>query len=87
MRFFTGMLWAGWIGVFCSVYIVVNCWMLTHKAGVTMFALALVILLTFGLNFRRVRRQEARALLLLFVAYQQNSKHAASSPIVAVEDD
>ncbi len=52
-----------------------------------MFVLAAAILLTFGLNFRRVRRQEARALLLLFVAYRQNSKHAVSSPIVAVEDD
>ncbi len=87
MRFFTGMLWAGWIGVGCSVVIAVRCGTMTHPAGVALFVLAAVILLTFGLNFRRVRRQEARALLLLFVAYQQNSRHSASSPIVAVEDD
>ncbi|MBI1760234.1 MAG: hypothetical protein HYR56_02250 [Acidobacteria bacterium] len=90
MRFFTGMLWAGWVGLLGSLVIALRCQTLTHPAGLTMFVLALVILLTFGLNFRRVRRQEARALLLLFVVYQQNSARSASQyakPLVAVEDD
>ena len=87
MRFFTGMLWAGWIGVGCSGWIAVSCQMLTHPVGKALFVLAAVILLTFGLNFRRVRRQEARALLLLFVAYRQNAKPHASPPVAAVEDD
>lgn len=90
MRFFTGMLWAGWTGLLGSLVIALRCQMLAHPAGLTMLLLALVILLTFGLNFRRVRRQEARALLLLFVAYLQNSARAASHhamPAAAVEDD
>jgi hypothetical protein len=33
--------------------------------------ISLVVLTTFGYNFRRVRRQEARALLLIFAAWLQ----------------
>ncbi len=87
MRFFTGMLWAGWTGLLGSLVIALRCQTLTHPAGLTMFVLALVILLMFGLNFRRVRRQEARALLLLFVAYQQNSARSTGRHAAPVEDD
>ena len=71
VRFFTGMIWAGWIGLLCSLAIFIRCWMLTHTVGWIMLGLAFLLLLTFGYNFRRVRRQEARALLLLFIAYLQ----------------
>jgi hypothetical protein len=79
MRFFTGMIWAGLAGLCSSGWIVLRCRMLTQPAAMALFVLAAVILLTFGWNFRRVRRQEARALLLLFIAYQQKPSALAAA--------
>lgn len=79
VRFFTGMIWAGWIGLLCSLAVFIHCWAATHVVGWTMLLLALLLLLTFGVNFRRVRRQESRALLLLFITYLQQQQSPSPS--------
>lgn len=73
VRFFAGMLWAGWSGMLGGAYIAIAAWSQSRSAGagVELFVVSLVVLSTFAYNFRRVRRQEARALLLIFAAWLQ----------------
>lgn len=69
-RFFAGMLWASVIGVFCSIIILFDTGSLhpLNSAGGPIFFFSFLLFFTFGLNFRRIRRQEARALLSLHVS-------------------
>jgi hypothetical protein len=76
-RMFAGMFWAGLIGVLGSI------WTLAHL-GVTGFAhtpfawqalaVSAVVILLFGGQFRRVREQEARVLLSLYLWSKREEK-------------
>jgi hypothetical protein len=72
VRFFCGMIWASWFGIIGSLYIIIRLSDITHNIGLPLFLLSLILIITFGSNFRRVRKQEAKALLLIFSAYLQN---------------
>jgi len=65
VRFFCGIIWASWFGIIGSLYIIIRLSDITHNIGLPLFFLSLVLILTFGSNFRRVRKQEAKALLLI----------------------
>lgn len=71
VRFFSGIIWASWSGIFGALYIILRETNLFHAIGLPLLFLSLVLLITYGANFRRIRRQEARALLLIFSAYLQ----------------
>lgn len=75
VRFFCGMIWASWVGITLSV-ITIICYIrspnIVLTIGLPLLVLSVVLILAYGLNFRRVRRQEARALLLIYSAYLQN---------------
>ena len=71
VRFFTGMVWAAWTGVAGSIYIMIARSDFFHGVGFPLLIISFVLLIAFGANIRRVRRQESRALVTLFLAYLQ----------------
>ena len=71
VRLFAGMIWAAWSGILGGLYITFAAWNVSGPAGLGIFVISLVVLSAFGYNFRRVRRQEARALLTIFAAWLQ----------------
>ena len=71
VRFFGGLIWSAWLGILGTIYIFSVAWTTSWLIGLTILVISLVVLATFGLNFRRVRRQEAKALLLIFTAHLQ----------------
>lgn len=70
-RFFSGIIWASWSGILGGLYVILREGSLVDKIGLPILLLSLILLITFGSNFRRVRRQESRALLLIFSAHLQ----------------
>lgn len=72
VRLFAGMIWSAWCGILGGLYVLVVGWCESRPVGFGMLVLSLVLLLSFGYNFRRVRNQEARALILIFTASQQH---------------
>jgi hypothetical protein len=79
VRFFTGMIWAGLVGIFAALAILVRCQMLFQPVGILLLELSLILFITFSANFRRVRRQEVRALFLIFGAHLQNKTSQMAS--------
>lgn len=73
VRLFAGIIWAGWTGILGSLYIVLHSGHFSHPVGAPLFVLSSILIATFGTNFRRVRRQEARSLALIYIAYLQKS--------------
>lgn len=71
VRFFAGIIWAAWCGMLASGLILFLTHDLTHGVGLPLIAISIILLLTFGSNFRRVRRQEVRALVTLFIVFLQ----------------
>ena len=71
VRLFAGYYWASWSGIIGGCYIMLKEQTISHDIGFPLFLISLVLIITFGSNFRRVRRQEARALLLIYSAYMQ----------------
>jgi hypothetical protein len=71
VRFFSGIIWASWSGIFGGLYVMLREGDFIHNVGLPVLSLSLILLITFGSNFRRVRRQESRALLLIYSAYLQ----------------
>ncbi|RLJ21206.1 hypothetical protein DJ031_03695 [bacterium endosymbiont of Escarpia laminata] len=71
VRLFTGIIWASWSGILGGIYIVLMEGDFSHKIGLPLFLLSLILLITFGSNLRRVRRQESRVLLFMYSAYLQ----------------
>ena len=74
VRFFTGIIWASVTGVIFGGLIIIKTHYFFHPSGFPLLLLSLIIFFTFGLNFRRVRRHEARALLTIFCAFQKKNK-------------
>lgn len=68
VRFSAGMVWAGVIGVVVAVFMFFRC------PGVAwqMLLVSITVYAAFGLHLRRVREQEAKALLFLYLAYLQS---------------
>ncbi len=73
VRLFAGINWAAWVGVIGSLSIVARSGSISNRVAVSLLFLSLVLLATFASNFRRARRQEARALTLIFIAYLQGA--------------
>lgn len=71
VRFFGGMIWSAWFGILGSIYIFIVAVRSSWPIGAAILTISLVVLASFGLNFRRVRTQEAKALLLIFTAHMQ----------------
>ena len=71
VRLFSGIIWASWSGILGGLYIILREREITSSVGLPILLISLVLLITFGSNFSRVRRQESRALLLIFSAYLQ----------------
>jgi len=71
-RLFAGMIWAGWSGVVGSAVALGFAWRVSPSIGLGMLILSAAMLGAFGCNFRRVRRQEAQALLLIYTAWLQS---------------
>jgi len=57
-----------------SLYTIIRSRDFLHPTAAPLLALSITLFLAFGSNFRRVRRQEARALLMIFAAVLQSSK-------------
>ena len=70
-RLFSGIIWASWSGILGGLYIILREREITSGVGLPILLISLLLLITFGSNFRRVRRQESQALLLIFSAYLQ----------------
>ena len=74
-RFFAGIIWAAWIGMLSSVFIfIVRSGNLADGVGMPIFIISFILMMAFGSNFRRVRRQEVKALLLIYIAFLQKNK-------------
>ncbi len=69
VRLFSGIIWAAWSGVLGGLYVILKEGDNGLDVGLPILLLSLVLLVAFGSNFRRVRRQESRALLLIYSAY------------------
>ena len=75
-RFFAGMFWAGALGFAGSIYMAVR-WHVqggSYLPAIQLLVLSLSLILAFGLQLHRVREQEARVLLTLFVVVTQQSE-------------
>ncbi len=70
-RLFSGIIWASWSGILGGLYMILREREISHSVGLPILLISLILLATFGSNFRRVRRQESRALLLIYSAYLQ----------------
>lgn len=72
-RFFTGMFWAGLVGLVSSLIMSIK--IITQQYPITpaihLLFLSVPLIIAFGWQIRRVREQEARLLLALFVAFIQ----------------
>ncbi len=66
-RFSAGMVWAGVVGMIASLSMLFRC----VTVGWQLLVLSLVVYIAFGFHLRRVRKQEAKALLFLYVAHLQ----------------
>lgn len=77
-RFYTGMFWAGAVGIIGGGVTVLRSYManLSLIPGTQLCVVSLCLCLAFGTQLRRVREQEARVLLTLFtiVALHADSK-------------
>jgi len=78
-RFFAGMFWAGALGVLGAIYAVIE-----YRGGAMLWigqllALSAAMVVAFGLQLRRVRQQEARVLLTLFVAFTQSANTVSTA--------
>ncbi|HSB68251.1 MAG TPA: hypothetical protein VLT62_02805 [Candidatus Methylomirabilis sp.] len=74
-RFYTGMFWAGVAGV-AGFIVMLGLW---GKGGISLvpatqlLVLSVILVVAFGLQLWRVREQEARVLLMLFVVARKES--------------
>jgi hypothetical protein len=66
-RFSAGMVWAGIVGMIASFSMLLRC----APVGWQMFGFSFAMYLAFGFHLRRVRKQEVRALLFLYLAHFQ----------------
>lgn len=73
-RMFAGMIFAGLVGIFGSLLIIYLTWNYSREVGLTLLFFSLALYITFGVNFRRVRAQEAQVLLMIYLAYLQHNK-------------
>lgn len=83
VRFFGGIFWAALFGIASSLYLTVQSpAFFPHPTGGPLFIISAVLLLSFGSQFRRIRKQEAGALLMIFTAYHQRceSKKGEAKP-------
>jgi hypothetical protein len=71
VRLFAGMIWASWIGLICGTYTLLIALHTYPYAGIGVLLASMSMLLTFGVNFRRVRKQESEALFLTYTALLQ----------------
>ncbi len=70
-RFFTGMFWAGLAGVITGIAIFFRVGSMIHYSALELTVSSLVLILFFGFQLRRVREQEAKTLLFMYVTYLQ----------------
>ncbi len=68
VRLFAGLTWASSVGVLCAGVAAVRLETVSSPLALAIFLLSAMMLVAFGLNFRRVRRQEVRVLFMLYVA-------------------
>ncbi len=68
-RFYTGMFWAGAVGVLCALCAILPAHFRDDpsNSGLGLGAVSLLLCLAFGTQLRRVREQEARVLLTLYI--------------------
>lgn len=69
-RFFAGMILASLFGT-ASGIVMFFVSSMTPRIYMPFIVLSASILFIFGINFRRIRRQEARALFIMFIAFLQ----------------
>ncbi len=73
-RFSAGMVWAGLTGILGSVIIIIRSFSLNNWFFWQMLGISFAIYLAFAFHLRRVRKQETRVLLFLYIAYLQNPR-------------
>jgi hypothetical protein len=80
VRLFVGMFWAGFIGVLGYLIILAGClfnviiryvWL---EYAIVMLAISIVILVTFGMNIRRVRAQEVGFVFMGYLVIKQKQE-------------
>lgn len=77
VRLFAGMFWAGLLGVIGSLLIFVGCIfnnvikVLWLEYNIYLFFTSAVLFIMFGMNLRRVRREEARSVFMGYLALQK----------------
>ncbi len=80
VRFFSGIIWASWCGIIGGVYMMFQGNDFFNPVGFPIFLLSFILLASFGMNIRRIREEEAKALLLLYSAYLQQNISVTSPP-------
>jgi len=80
VRLFAGMLWAGLLGIIVSLSIFAGCifnnvisvvWL---EYNIYLFLTSAALFTMFGMNLRRVRREEARSVFMGYLALQKKKK-------------
>ena len=71
VRFFSGIIWASWLGILGGLTVMWRECDCASDIGLAILILSLIMLIAFGSNLRRIRREESKALLLLYSAYLQ----------------
>jgi hypothetical protein len=70
-RFYSGIFISSLIGFLFSIIILIRAQMFFYYPGLILFITSLILLLTIGGQFRRVRQKEAMVLLFQYIAYLQ----------------
>ena len=73
VRFFASMFFSGLFGIIVGYILLAQVSILEYSAAWQIIAFSSFILLVFGLELRRVRRQESKLLLMLFISYLQRN--------------
>ena len=80
-RFFSGMFWAGLLGMVGGIWSIIV-YPTVPLALWQILIISTVVALLFGSQFRRIRCQEATALISLYTAYcQTHSKTSANNSL------
>lgn len=80
VRFFAGVIWAALAGILGSLYIAFDQGAFLHSA-LHMFGISSLVFILLGGRIRKVRRQEARILLITYVAVLQGCQQPPDSPL------
>jgi hypothetical protein len=72
-RFSAGMFWAGILGILGGGYLIY------YKIGLEIILFSLLIIVVFRLHLGRVRKQEVKVLLFLYISYLQEKNKGSAT--------